>query len=264
MGHLARLRVIGLKCSPACGSLIEDYHFFNQTLPFFVGIQAMENSNIARLKDLPLFDGTEYSALLATKIKPSRRHYSAGQVIVDREEDTRNVFFIIEGCALPVFWMLDGREVIFPRVHAGSCFGELSALDDLPRSLAVYAFQPTDALLVSQDVFLSMIDMLPHFRMRMLRLFAARIRELTRRVYEITGLDVESRVRTYLARMAMDAGVFHTGGALTDVPTHAEIAGSIGANREAVSRAISKLKKSGIIESKRNFIRIKSSEVLIP
>jgi CRP-like cAMP-binding protein len=49
---------------------------------------------------------------------------------------------------------------------------------------------------------------------------------------------------------------------IKNAPTHSEIAGTIGANREMVSRSISKLVKRGGIKSSRQRIEIIDPEVL--
>jgi CRP-like cAMP-binding protein len=79
---------------------------------------------------------------------------------------------------------------------------------------------------------------------------------------EMTTLSVEQRVGAYLLRLAAEHGKLNRGATIENAPTHAEIAGSIGANREMVSRSISKLAKRGVIKSARQRIEILDPEAL--
>ena len=72
----------------------------------------------------------------------------------------------------------------------------------------------------------------------------------------MTTLTVEQRVEKYLLRLAAEHGKLTQGAVIENAPTHAEIANSIGANREMVSRTISKLAKQGVIKSSRQKIEI--------
>ena len=75
------------------------------------------------------------------------------------------------------------------------------------------------------------------------------------------GYEIYCRPQ-YLLRLAEEQSKLSKGAVIDNAPTHAEIAGSIGANREMVSRAISKLAKSGVIKSSRQKIEILDPEAL--
>ena len=80
---------------------------------------------------------------------------------------------------------------------------------------------------------------------------------------EMATLSVKERVRTYIARLAIEQGKLAAGAFIENAPTHAEIAGSIGANREMVSRSMSKLAKRSIIRSARQKIEIVDPDALL-
>lgn len=202
------------------------------------------------LKDVPL------EQLTALNITPRQKTYTANQIVLDRDEQSHDVYFLMSGRILAVYWTEDGRELIFGRLNIGSYFGELSALDDAPRSLSVYAHSRASLVSISQADFLTLIDNLPLVRARLLHDMAQSIRRLTERSYQAASLSVDKRVRSYLVRLALEAGALQNQGEIKDAPTHTEIANSVGSNREAVSRVMSDLKKSGLIESGRQRIKL--------
>ena len=189
--------------------------------------------------------------------------FGAGQIILDREDHARDVYFVQSGRLLAVYWTEDGKELVFGRIQAGAYLGEIAALDDGDRSLAVYAQTDARVLVMEQASFLALIDQVPAFRQKVTRDLVARIRSLTKRNFEVLAFNVDMRVRSYLARLALEAGVFHTDGLLTGAPTHAEIANTIGANREAVSRAMSALNRDGVVQAGRQKIQILKPDALL-
>ena len=90
-----------------------------------------------------------------------------------------------------------------------------------------------------------------------------RIRRLTRRTFEFTTLNVETRLRAHLVRQALSADVLCDGGQLLQAMTHAQIASHIGSTREMVSRLLSQLNAEGIIITARRNIVINKVDLLI-
>ncbi|MDA5095580.1 Crp/Fnr family transcriptional regulator [Aliiroseovarius sp. KMU-50] len=204
--------------------------------------------------------GEEDLARVQRRLRPAT--YDQGQLVIDRADPSNDVYLVVKGRALAVHWTNDGREIVFSRIPAGDAFGELSAIDGSQRSLSIYAQTKTVMWILPQKDFLSLIDMHPGFRHTILVSLTDRIRAITMRCNELTSFSVVDRVRSHLLRLALQEGVLSEGGVLKDMPTHAELGNTLGANREAVSRAISSLKKAGIIETGRRQIRILNPQAL--
>lgn len=206
--------------------------------------------------DLPLFRGLKPTDFDGMMLEVTEQTHKPLQTIVDQEDDTYDLYFLLSGSLLAVFWTAQGREIVFSRFPTGAYFGELAALDGVPRSLAVVAKTDAKVLAVKRQSFLQLFNGVPLIRERITHDLVDRVRTLTKRNMEMTTLSVEQRVGKYLLRLAAEAGTLTRGGLIEDAPTHAEIAGSIGANREMVSRSISKLAKKGLIRSARRKIEI--------
>lgn len=223
----------------------------------------MSDKLLAKLVGCPLFQDVPLEKLADLNILPQHETYRPSQIILDRDEETCDVYFLMSGRILAVYWTEDGRELIFGRLGIGSYFGELSALDDAPRSLSAYAQTEANLLSISQSDFLKLIDNVPLVRARLLQGMTRRIRSLTERSYQATSLSVDKRVRSYLVRLALEVGALQNEGEIRDAPTHTEIANSVGSNREAVSRVMSELKKSGLIESGRQRIKLIAPDTFV-
>ncbi|WP_409562730.1 helix-turn-helix domain-containing protein [Hyphomicrobium sp. MC8b] len=88
----------------------------------------------------------------------------------------------------------------------------------------------------------------PLVALHVLKHLAVKIRELTQRAYEFSSLDVASRTRAELLRLARFSPRLGKRVSIAPVPTHAEIASRISTHREAVTREISRLSKLGIVQ----------------
>lgn len=204
--------------------------------------------------DLPLFAGLSRKDFGDLEPAGTLRRYGPWEMVFQQQDTSHDVYFLLSGALLALYWTHDGREVIFTRFATGAYFGEVAALDDKDRSLAVVARTDVAVLVVPQRLFCDMFDRLPTLRWRITRNLTARIRSLTDRSVELTTLSVEERVSAYLLRLAMERGQVRIGGIIDDAPTHAEIAASIGANREMVSRIMTRLGQKGAIRSGRKRI----------
>ena len=211
----------------------------------------MPQDTLPDLAPFPLFAGLEEAARQQIAAHMTSRTYTRGQLLFEQGSDGDDVYFILSGELIALTHTIDGREIIFEHANPGTYLGEIAALDDSPRALSVYARDNTRAYLLPKAAFLALLDDHPSIRRRVIKDLIKRIHSLTERSFEATVYSVEDRVRVRLSRLFLEAKCFVAGGILKNAPTHEEIANIVGANREAVSRSLSRLKKHGIIETGR-------------
>ena len=223
----------------------------------------MSSTSLDALLAFPLLEGVTQREIALLNLRPVRRTIKAGEIIIDREDKSRDVYFLETGRVLAVYWTADGREIIFGRIANGAYFGEMAALDNAERSLSVYVHRDVQALVLSQTDFLKLIDEIPAIRARVFADLVRRIRDMIERNYQTSSLNVEMRVRAYLVRLGLEAGELISGGEIREAPTHLEIANSVGSNREAVSRVMGDLRRSGIIECGRQRINFRDPGKLV-
>jgi CRP-like cAMP-binding protein len=206
--------------------------------------------------DLPLFRGLLPSDLGSAELGVVERGFDAWELLFNQEDTSKDVYFLLSGTLLALYWTPDGREIVFTRFPVGECFGELAALDGGERSLAVVARSPVKVLVMPAGVFLRLFHEVRPLRERVTAGLVRRVRLLTERNLELTTLSVEQRVASYLIRLAVDRGCLTVGGVIEAAPTHSEIAASIGANREMVSRTMTRLSRQNAIRSARQRVEI--------
>lgn len=212
--------------------------------------------------DLPLFQGLTQADFAGIEVSFTERRLGPWEILFNQKDQSRDVHFLLSGTLIALYWTAEGREVIFTRFAAGAHFGELAALDHGDRSLAVVARSEATILTLSGQTFRMLFDRVPTLRWRITEALVARIRTLTAKNLELTTSSVEQRVASYLFGLAVDRGQLRAGGVIDNAPTHAEIAATIGSNREMVSRIMGVLAKRGAIRTARQRIELLDPTVL--
>lgn len=212
--------------------------------------------------DLPLFRGLTQADFAGIEVSCTERRLRSWEILFHQNDPGSDVHFLLSGTLIALFWTAEGREVIFTRFAPGDHLGELAALDDGERSLAVVARTEAAVLSLPGATFRALFDQVPALRWRITHNLVSRIRALTARNLELTTFSVEQRVASYLFGMAVDRDQLRAGGVIDDAPTHAEIAATIGSNREMVSRIMGALAKRGAIRTARQRIELLDPKAL--
>lgn len=178
------------------------------------------------------------------------RGYKPKEMIISHEEESRDVFFLLEGRARATVYSEAGRAVAYRDIEPGHIFGELAAIDGRPRSASVAAVTSIRVARLSEAAFRDIVDKRPAFTWTLLGHLSLQVRRLTDRIYEFSTLVVRKRLVRELLRMADDLG--RTGGeaSIRPIPTHFDLAARISTHREAVSREMSALAKKKLIEKR--------------
>lgn len=206
--------------------------------------------------DLPLFADLKPSDFGNVVLDVGEQYLPAAQTLFHQNDISTNVYFMLAGQLAALQLTPDGREIIFASFTAGAFFGEVAALDGKPGPLAVIAKTDASILVMQRASFLALFNGVPAIRNKVIRQMAGHVRSLTARNIELATLSVEQRVGAFILRLAAKHGADPARSIIDPAPTHADIAGSIGANREMVSRSISNLARQGMITAARRRIEI--------
>lgn len=179
------------------------------------------------------------------------REYSAGAVVVGQDEPGDSLFVLVQGKVKVVLFGKQGREIILTIFkNPGDFFGEMSLLDDEPRSASVVAAEPSTLFVLSRAAFRAHVEAQPRTALRVLQELSRRLRQADRVIGNLALLDVWGRVAGKLRELARSEGVDAEDGiVLKDRPTQTEIASMVGTSRETVSRAISEFTRRGYIQA---------------
>lgn len=220
----------------------------------------MANLPIERLSTVDLLEGLSEKALQDLEQRGRWRRFVAEEQILDRDSDTRDVFFVVEGSVEVINYSFSGREVAYGRVRAGGYFGEMSAIDNRRRSANVVANEDSVVFAVPPEVFISLLNTHASAAMVVLRRLAHIVRTADDRIMDLITLRAVRRVYVEVSRLAKETepGVW----LIKPMPTQRDIARRASTSRETVARVLSQLAKGGVVERKGRTVRILDKERL--
>ena len=189
------------------------------------------------------------------KIRREGRH----SIIVQEGESGDRLFIIMKGSVKVSYYTQDGREVILSILDQGEMFGELSLLDEQPRSATVTTLEATELAMIRRSDFQKLMLDNSHIMLKVMNEIVMRLRRTSQVLERISTMDVPHRLYVYLLERCKKTGKKDTSGCcIIKVPTHQLIADQLSTSRETISRAISSLKKKKILITQK-----KRSEVAV-
>lgn len=149
----------------------------------------------------------------------------------------------------------DGQERLLAVLGPGSLIGELSLIDEQPRSATISALKPCRLHHLPRAVFFRQADANPLVYREALKILARRLRETNDSVVAQGTAPVVGRVARAFAALAEGLGEPQPGGTvlIASKLTQADIAGMAGVARENASRAINDLLRDGVLSRQGSF-----------
>jgi CRP-like cAMP-binding protein len=213
-------------------------------------------SRPSSLADLPFFRGADPAILAKVAAAARWRMVEPGQVVVDEDEPSTDIFFVAAGAVRVQLRAASGREVLLNEFGAGEFFGELSAIDGAPRAANVTAVARSRLCIIPAQAFLDFVFATPSACHALLRTLAARLRLQTERTLEREALPVRLRLFSELLRLSRPRTGAPAERVVSPPPPHHELAARIGARREVVSRELSGMTREGWLARDRRAIRL--------
>ncbi len=139
---------------------------------------ASTKSTVDHLRNIALFSECSTKELGVVVKNSTERVLKAGTIIMDQGQTGREAYVILEGTATV---KRNGRKIA--TASTGSVIGELSLLDNGPRTAAVIADTDVRLLVVTERALKGAIDNIPAISRKLLKALATRIRELDRAHY---------------------------------------------------------------------------------
>jgi CRP/FNR family transcriptional regulator, cyclic AMP receptor protein len=199
------------------------------------------------LRTFALFDALAPEKLDGLARQCAWRSFGSGQRIISREAADSDVYLLVGGRVRVTAYSAEGRQVTFTDVAAGEIFGDLSAIDDAPRSADVLGLDDGLLACMPAGVFRRLLAEEPLIAGRILCRMAHLVRRLSARVFDLSTLGVQNRIHAELLRLARQAGVARNAARIDPAPKHAEIASQVSTYREQVTRELSALAKAGVV-----------------
>ena len=207
--------------------------------------------------DLPFTDalGPEDSARLLRL--GGRRRHAAGAALFREREPGDCVLVVLSGRVKLVTLTRDGHEVVLAVRDPGDLLGEMSALDGENRTATAIALEPVETRAIAVTDFIAFLESTPGAALALARLLCGRLRDADRKRREYVALDALGRVAARLVELAERFGSPAADGIVIEVRiTQEDLAGWTGSSREAVIKALRKLRELGLVTTGRRSVTV--------
>lgn len=216
---------------------------------------------MARLAGIPFFKEAAID-LAAYESRCRWRRFEVDEILVDFDDLSTDVYFIMAGEVRILIRTQSGKEVILAEMRGGELFGELAAIDGIKRSANVTALTRGEVCIMPAGVFREIVFAAPPVADRLLRLLTKRVRDLSGRIMEHSVLDLRHRLYSELLRLSSPRAGSDGERVVTPPPFHHVLAARIGCRREQVTREFTTLSQEGLVDRTRGALVIRRPEVL--
>ena len=152
----------------------------------------MEAETIAQLQKASLFHGLPETVLSALADQVIKQHLETGQALFRRGDAGDALYIIDHGRVKIVTEDARGGELVLNECGPGEAIGDMSLIDQEPRSASVIALTAVDLLTLKRDDFLEVSNAYPPLAQEIMRRFSARLRYNT--TYIEKAIDLTKRI----------------------------------------------------------------------
>jgi CRP/FNR family transcriptional regulator, nitrogen oxide reductase regulator len=185
------------------------------------------------------------------------RGYSEGEPIHRAGDPATHLSVLASGRVKLIRPTLDGQDVLVDVVTPGGLFGTLSTLGDPTYPDTAQALTVSCALRISAGDFRDVLRSYPVVALAVLDDLAHRLERVQQSVRRLSGGSVVQRVAATLLALADQLGQPHDHATVLQLPlTRADLAAMTGTTTESASRAVSRLRRDGIIDTGRRWTSI--------
>lgn len=211
------------------------------------GVPGTEQDAVRALQRVRIFADLDPAdlALLARRVR--LRRCPRGSFILQQDEPGSIAFFIVSGSVDVLLESDDGRQFVVARLGAGDHFGEMSLLDEEPRSATVVATEDTEVFLLQREDFLRELEQHPRLMRHMLSTLTRRLRATDEQLAALAFGDTSARLARLLIQNARPSP---EGPAVQVVQEH--LAVMVGSTRQTVGRIFGDWRREGIIRTGRS------------
>ncbi len=174
------------------------------------------------------------------------REYTAGHVLF-HEGEVGKVMYIVQSGKIRIHKTVRGVDKTLIMLGAGEFFGEMSILNNEPRSASATIEEPSKLLVIDPKTFEAMVRGNAEIAVRLIKKLSQRLQDADEQIENLLLKDHNSRVVHYLAHIASKFGKETPDGLAIEVSVR-DLAGKIGLEVEPVNEVLNKLIRSKLLK----------------
>lgn len=172
--------------------------------------------------------------------------YPKGHLLF-REGDEGKVMFVIQSGRVRIHKNVREVETTLIVLGPGEFFGEMSILNNEPRSASATIEEPAKLLVIDPKTFEAMVRGNAEIAIRLIKKLAQRLKDADEQIENLLLKDHNSRVVHFLAHIATKFGKEDPAGLAVDMSVK-DLASKIGLEIEPVNEVLNKLIRSKLLK----------------
>lgn len=209
---------------------------------------ATNDPDVSVLSRFAIFSAAPMPVLAALGAASTMRHVARRGVLLSDGSVPAHVFLVLQGRVRAIRRSDSGREVTLETYRAGDVLTDAILAPGRPLPNEWEASEPTDLLAIGREDLLAQIQAWPTLGLNLAAQLLSRLERTKQLAVGLALADVPDRVTTALRALAKFEGHDTPEGVLIpNRPTQQELANTIGACRETVSRIVSDLARRGLV-----------------
>lgn len=114
--------------------------------------------------------------------KENTKQVKAGEYLIQEGDAQKQMFWVLDGSFTITKRNSDGKNVIVGEAKSGELLGEMSFLDNLPRSASVKAKEDSEVLVIPYKKFMDVVDDQPRWFRSLMATLSQRLRDADERL----------------------------------------------------------------------------------
>jgi CRP-like cAMP-binding protein len=173
------------------------------------------------------------------------RNLAAGQTLF-REGDPGKEMYVIQSGRVRLTRNIRGQEKLLAELGAGEFFGEMSIINDKPRTATAVVLEDTQVLVLDPRTFEAMIKANTEIAVRMIKKLARRLDDANAQIENLLLGDANSRIVHALLQLAQSAPRDPQGFAQLHV-TAGDVAHRTSVDDAKVAEVLARLERSRLV-----------------
>ncbi len=217
---------------------------------------ALSEKDLSVLKANPLFRGLEPEAFERQLriLKAEKAHSGRDETLQSPGAPIRRFGVVLSGAVQVCVDDIEGNRMIMAEVAPGNSFGEsLCFLQTRESPVHIFASEDSDLLWLStEELYAGSDAFYREIQQRFTSTLAMKALSMNNRIQVLSKLSLRGKLTAYFTELAAAQG-----SNVIRLPMNRDdTAAYIGANRSALSRELARMKAEGLIDYRKNEVRI--------
>lgn len=171
------------------------------------------------------------------------------QSVFAKRQDSDAMYIVLSGRIKIFTNSASKKRKTFAYLKEGDFFGEMSLLEGTTRTAAAQAVEPSRLLVIRKKDFQRLLASDPKLALYLLKTVCERLHRANEEIEGLLFRNILGRVAKAMLELGRRSGETTHGGAivLKDRFTQQELADVVGTTREPLTRALSSLRRAGLV-----------------